>query len=53
MNGWLNNFSFKTKIHWWIFAVAYSIASIVVLLTVFFHSYRASRINPVKALRYE
>ncbi len=53
MSEWLNNFSYKTKIHWWFFAISYSIAAIVVLLTVFFHSYRASRINPVKALRYE
>lgn len=53
MNDWLNNFAYKTKINWYFFAVAYLIAAIVVLLTVFFHSYRASRINPVKALRYE
>jgi len=53
MTGWLNNFSCKTEIHWWVFAIAYSIASTVVLLTVVFHSYRASRINPTEALKYE
>ena len=50
---WLSKFPYKTEIDWWVFVVAYFIALAVVLLTVFFHSYRASRINPVKALRYE
>jgi len=41
------------NISWWVFAIAFVVALTVVLLTVFFHSYKASRINPVKALRYE
>jgi putative ABC transport system permease protein len=53
MNKWLKNFAFKVSIDWWIFVITFSIAAVVVLLTVFFHSYRASRLNPVKALRYE
>jgi putative ABC transport system permease protein len=53
MTKWLNNFAFKVSINWWIFVIAYVVAAMVVLLTVFFHSYKASRINPVKALRYE
>jgi len=50
---WLSNFSYHTNISWWVFAVAFAVAIIVVLSTVLFHSYRASRINPVEALRYE
>jgi len=50
---WLNNFAFKVNISWWIFFIGFSIAAVVVMLTVFFHSYKASRINPVNALRYE
>jgi putative ABC transport system permease protein len=53
MTKWLNNFAFRTKINWWIFILSFVVASVVVLLTVFFHSYKASRINPVRALRYE
>jgi putative ABC transport system permease protein len=53
MTKWLNNFAYKVNISWWVFATAYIIASVVVLLTVFFHSYKASHTNPVKALRYE
>lgn len=50
---WLNKFAFKTSINWWVFVLAYITAATVVLLTVFYHSYKVSRINPVKALRYE
>ncbi len=53
MTKWLNNFSYKIHISWWVFAIAFIIAAIVVLSTVFIHSYKASRINPVKALKYE
>jgi len=53
MNKWLSNFSYKVGINFWFFAVAFFIAMLVVLLTVLFHSFRASRINPVEALRDE
>jgi putative ABC transport system permease protein len=50
---WLMNFAYKVNISWLVFGVAYIAAALVVLLTVFFHSYKASRINPIEALRYE
>lgn len=53
MTHWLNSFSYHTKIDWGVFAVAFIVALVVVFSTVLFHSYRASRINPVEALRYE
>jgi putative ABC transport system permease protein len=53
MNQWLSNFSFRTDIKWWVFALTYMIATIVVLITVFYHSYKSSQTNPVEALRYE
>ena len=53
MNRWLSNFSYKVSISFWIFVLAFSVALIVVLLTVLYHSFRASRINPVEALKYE
>ena len=49
---WLNRFAFKISIGWWLFVLAYLSAIIVVLLTVLYHSYKMSRINPVEALRY-
>lgn len=53
MTRWLNNFAFKTEISGWIFVIAFVIATVVVLSTVLIHSFRAARINPVEALRYE
>jgi putative ABC transport system permease protein len=53
MTKWLKNFAYRINIGWWVFGISFVIAAVVVLLTVLFHSYKASRINPVKALRYE
>ena len=53
MTKWLNNFSYIIHISWWVFAIAFIIATIVVLSTVLIHSYKASRINPLEALKYE
>jgi putative ABC transport system permease protein len=53
MARWLNNFSYHTTISWWVFVIAFVVAAVVVLSTVLIHSFRASRINPVEALRYE
>jgi putative ABC transport system permease protein len=53
MTKWLNNFAYKVNFSWWVFAIAFVVAVTVVLLTVFFHSYKVSRTNPVAALRYE
>jgi putative ABC transport system permease protein len=53
MINWLKNYSYKVPINLWIFAVSFIVATIVVLMTVSIHSYKASRINPIKALKYE
>jgi putative ABC transport system permease protein len=53
MKKWLNNFAYKVDINWWVFIIAFIFAMLIVLLTVLFHSYKASRINPVDAMRYE
>lgn len=53
MMKWLNNFAFRTSISPWVFVIAFIVSSVVVTATVFFHSYKASRINPVDALKHE
>lgn len=53
MTNWLNGFAYHTSIGWWVFVAAFIVSAIVVLITVFYHSWRASRINPVETLRYE
>ncbi|MDX9847875.1 MAG: ABC transporter permease [Tenuifilaceae bacterium] len=50
---WLNNYAERIEIGWWIFALTFAIAALVVVITVLAHSYRAARVNPVEALRYE
>ena len=53
MTDWLNGFAYHTSIRWSVFVVAFVVASVVVLFTVFYHSWKASRVNPVEALRHE
>jgi putative ABC transport system permease protein len=53
MGRWLNNFPYRVGIGWWVFVTAFLIATLVVLLTVSIHAIKASRTNPVDALRYE
>lgn len=53
MTKWLNNFAYRTGIDWIVFLISFVIAAVVVLLTVFIQSYKASRTNPVDALRHE
>jgi putative ABC transport system permease protein len=50
---WLENFAYKAKISWWIFALAGMIAFGIALLTVSWQSWKAATRNPVEALRYE
>jgi len=50
---WLNNFPYRVDIAWWVFVIAFITATVVVLATVYIHSRKASRVNPVDALRYE
>jgi putative ABC transport system permease protein len=52
MSRWLNNFAYKVQFTPWIFVITLIIAEVVVLFTVYFHSYKSSRINPIQALRY-
>lgn len=53
MTLWLENFAYKTKLSWWIFALAGLLALGIALLTVSYQSWRAAARNPVEALRYE
>lgn len=50
---WLNNFAFRTSVSPWVFVIVFIVSAVVVIATVFFHSFKASRINPVEALKYE
>ncbi|MBI9067083.1 MAG: hypothetical protein JEZ09_07305 [Salinivirgaceae bacterium] len=53
VNGWLNNFAYRTNLSWWVFALAGGISLSIAIITVSFQTYRAAIRNPVEALRYE
>ena len=53
MHKWLQNFTYKTELSWWVFAVSGFIVLFVTLLTVTLQSWRAALRNPIEALRNE
>jgi putative ABC transport system permease protein len=53
MYKWLQSFAYKTEMDWWIFLFAGIIALFIAIITVSWQSWRASKKNPVDALRYE
>lgn len=53
MHTWLNDFAYRTAIHWWVFLLAGGLTVLIALLTVSFQSVKAALTNPVKSLRSE
>jgi putative ABC transport system permease protein len=53
MNKWLQAFSYRISINWWIFLIAIGVALTIALLTVSFQAIKAAIANPVKSLRTE
>lgn len=53
MNRWLQSFTYRTNINWWIFALVILMAFAITFMTVAWQSLKTARTNPVEALRYE
>ena len=53
MDGWLQQYQYRSVISWWIFGVAALGAIIITILTVSFQAIKAAIANPVKSLRTE
>ncbi|MFD2100102.1 ABC transporter permease [Flagellimonas iocasae] len=53
MNKWLEDFSYRIEIGWWVFGLAALLAVGVAILTVGYQSIKAAVVNPVKSLRTE
>jgi putative ABC transport system permease protein len=53
MNQWLEDFSYRITIDWWVFAAAGCASCTIALATVSIQAIRSARANPVEALRYE
>jgi len=53
MRNWLQGFAFRSDLAWWLFVVSGAGALAIALITVSFQAFRASRIDPARALKYE
>ena len=53
MDKWLQAYSYRTTVDWWVFALAGVTAIVIALITVSFQSFKAALMNPVKSLRSE
>lgn len=53
MSGWLQNFSYRITIEWWIFLLSVVLTASIALVTISFQTIRISLMKPVKALRTE
>jgi putative ABC transport system permease protein len=53
MNKWLQDFSYRIEISWWMFGVAAILVILIALVTISFQSIRAAIVNPAKGLRSE
>ncbi len=50
---WLEGFSYKTPVYWWIFLLGGAVTLTIALLTVSWQSWKAASANPVEALKNE
>jgi putative ABC transport system permease protein len=53
LNDWLQDFTYRVNIGWWVFIAAGIIAVLIALTTVSFQAMKAALSNPVKSLRTE
>jgi putative ABC transport system permease protein len=51
LSGWLQHYSYRTELHWWIFVSASVVSLVITLLTISFQSAKAAKVNPVKSLQ--
>ena len=50
---WLEGFAHKTPIHGWVILIALLIVTVITLLTVSFHNWKAANENPVNSIKSE
>ncbi|HEU5366151.1 MAG TPA: FtsX-like permease family protein, partial [Hanamia sp.] len=53
MNSWLQSYTYRISIQWWVFALAGILSVIIALLTVSYQAIKAAISNPVESLRSE
>ncbi|MEJ7683114.1 MAG: FtsX-like permease family protein [Segetibacter sp.] len=50
---WLQDYSYRIQIQWWVFAAAGTLSILIAIMTVSFQAIKAAIANPVKSLRTE
>ncbi|WP_153798717.1 ABC transporter permease [Foetidibacter luteolus] len=53
MHQWLQDYVYRIKISWWLFATGGLVAVVIALATISFQAIKAAMANPVKSLRTE
>ena len=53
MHNWLQDYQYRTTIHWWIFALAGVSSLAIALVTVSFQAIKVAIANPIRSLRTE
>jgi putative ABC transport system permease protein len=53
MNNWLDNYPYRVEVGWMTLVMATASCLLVSLITVTYHSLKASLVNPAHSLRYE
>ncbi len=50
---WLENYEYRTPIHWWIFLLACVVTLVITIVTISFRSIRVAKANPAEILKDE
>jgi putative ABC transport system permease protein len=53
MNKWLESFMYRIEVYWWLGPVVIILALMIAILTLSFHAFRLSKLNPVQVIRHE
>jgi hypothetical protein len=53
MSNWIQKFTYRTDMSWWVFILAGAGAIIITIITISFQSIKAATSNPIKSLRTE
>ncbi|MEQ8471225.1 MAG: ABC transporter permease [Marinoscillum sp.] len=53
LNQWLDNYTFRIDLGWWLLVIPLALVLLIASTTILAKMIRATRLNPVKSLRYE
>lgn len=53
MHSWLEDYTYRVQINWWVFVIAGILSILIAILTVSYQAIKAAIRNPVKSLRTE